>query len=382
MDLIEEQRRIKILESYDILDTLPEQELDELTEIASTICGTPISLISLIDSKRQWFKSKIGLDIDETDREDSFCEHALHRPNEVLIVEDPLNDERFANNPFVLGAPNVRFYAGAPLQTPNGNVLGTLCIIDDKPRKITDKQIRALELLAKRVMDYLNMRKIMLDQEKSIESSAQRLKQLTDQAPGALYQLRMSPDGALSFDFISKGISKLHPTLIPKELKKNAELAYSVVYPEDIPQMMETMQYSRETLQPWKVTYRVNGHTGREEWHETIANPERLADGTTLWYGAFVNITEKKEHEKSLEEFLFNISHELRRPISNLLGLSHLAELSDMELLKECFKQVKASSQEMDSMVKNLNSVYSERQLNIVQKPKIAIKDVRNSAVA
>lgn len=364
LSLLDERERIKVLESYNILDTSPEQELNELAELASTICGTPISFISLIDEDRQWFKAKIGVEVSETAREHSFCQHALHQPQEVLVVDDPLNDERFADNPFVVGDPNIRFYAGAPLETPTGEVLGTLCILDDKPRKITKPQLRALQLLAKRVMDYLNVRKVLRDQELSIESSAKRLKQLTDQAPNALFQLRMTPDKNLTFDFISKGITKLHPTLVPEELKKNAEIAYTVVHPEDRPLVIESIHESHKTLKPWRVSYRTRGIKGKVHWHESIANPERLADGTTIWYGAFIDITGKKEYEQSLEDFLFNISHQLRKPLSNLLGLAHLAELSDLKLMRECFERVKTSSLEMDALIKNLNNVYSEKQIN------------------
>ena len=113
-----EQNRLQELKSYKILDTLPEKELDELAEIASVICDTPISLVSFIDEKRQWFKARKGIEAQETPREDAFCQHTLQTPKEVLVVNDPLNDERFKNNPLVLGNPHIRFYAGAPLETP------------------------------------------------------------------------------------------------------------------------------------------------------------------------------------------------------------------------------------------------------------------------
>ena len=146
-----EEKRLKALHDYAILDTLAEEEYNRFTELATIICDTPISLVSIIDENRQWFKSKIGLDINETPRDLAFCRYAI-LDSETLEIEDATKDERFKDNSLVTGEPNIRFYAGHPLIDPQGYALGTLCVIDRKPKILTYNQKRGLELLAKEVI--------------------------------------------------------------------------------------------------------------------------------------------------------------------------------------------------------------------------------------
>ena len=146
-----EVERLRTLRSYKILDTTPEERFDELTQLAALICDAPISLISLIDSDRQWFKSRFGLDLQETPRAQAFCTHAIMQP-EMFVVSDAAKDERFAQNPFVTGEAHIRFYAGAPLAARDGHLLGTLCVMDRQPHALTDTQKKALEILGRLVI--------------------------------------------------------------------------------------------------------------------------------------------------------------------------------------------------------------------------------------
>jgi signal transduction histidine kinase len=156
-----EAARLAALERYDILDTEREQAYDDFTALAAHICGTPMALIGLIDDHRQWFKSTLNMDGDETPRELTFCAHTLV-DNKLLVVPDTFEDRRFHDHPSVTGAPKIRFYAGAPIVTEDGHGLGTLCVIDDKPRTLSAEQRSALEALSRQVMAHLELRRAMM----------------------------------------------------------------------------------------------------------------------------------------------------------------------------------------------------------------------------
>ena len=164
-----EAARLAALRRYRILDTDPEQAFDDLTLLASYICEAPIALITLIDEDRQWFKSQVGLSGKETARDISFCTHAIERPQELMVVPNALHDSRFVNNPLVVDDPKIRFYAGAPLVTPDGYALGALCVVDRVPRTLTDEQLTALAALRRQAQAQLELRRNLLDLRDALE---------------------------------------------------------------------------------------------------------------------------------------------------------------------------------------------------------------------
>jgi len=181
-----ETRRLKVLWQYEVLDTVPEEVFDELTELAAHICAAPIGLISLVDENRQWFKSKVGTTLTESTRDVSFCAQAIKQSG-LFVVPDATQDERFCRNPLVTSDPKIRFYAGAPLVTPDGYALGTLCVLDKVPRQLTPHQAEALQILARHVVSQLELRRRSRDLAgtlREIESLKSEVSQLRARLAG------------------------------------------------------------------------------------------------------------------------------------------------------------------------------------------------------
>jgi len=187
-----EKKRLKVLWQYEVLDTVPEEMFDDLTELAARICEAPIALISLVDEKRQWFKSKVGTSVKETSRDVSFCAHAIKQSG-LFIVPDAAQDQRFADSVLVKSDPKIRFYAGAPLVTPDGYALGTLCVIDKVPRELHPDQKQALTILARHVVSQLELRRrsrelaAVREHQEELRGEVQRLRKALANAQEKLH---------------------------------------------------------------------------------------------------------------------------------------------------------------------------------------------------
>ena len=295
---VDEARRLQALRSYAVLDTEAEQAYDDLTALAAQVLGVPIALVSLIDSDRQWFKSRVGLDVDQTPRSQAFCDHAI-REREVLVVHDATQDPRFADNPLVTGDPSIRFYAGAALVNPDGLALGTLCVIDSQPRSFDAHQRASLAMLSRQVMAQLELRKrnaalsVAVD---SLQHTTQLLGNLARHVPGVIYQYRLFPDGRACFPYASEGLWHIYEAQFD-EVRDDARLIFERLHPHDRDAVALAIRASAETLGPWRQEYRVVLPEQGERWRQGDAQPERLSDGSVLWHGYITDITERKRIE-------------------------------------------------------------------------------------
>jgi len=229
-----ELRRLEALAKYDVLDTLPEEALDDLTSMAAQVCGAPIALISFVDENRQWFKSRFNLEASETARDISFCAHAI-RQSDLLIVPDATQDPRFADFPTVTGDPKIRFYAGAQLLSREGEPLGTLCVIDHVPRKLTPTQQQLLRVLARQVMTHLELRR----RTRELMVSEGQLQLVTDKARVGLvvvdrdrrytYANKAYAEvlGLSSADIVGQRVRDVLPEVYEEQVRPHADRAFA-----------------------------------------------------------------------------------------------------------------------------------------------------------
>lgn len=310
-----EQDRLKALLKLQILDTEPDAIFDAITSLAATLFQVPIVLVSLIDEQRQWFKSSQGLEVRQTDRKLAFCAHAILQPD-IFIVEDASQDERFADNPLVCTIPNIRFYAGCPLINEHGYALGTLCIIDRVPRKITEQDKIVLRKLADQVMVRLNEHKLKLQSEHKL----QLLDLLLDSIPDAL--VACNSEGQLDqFNKVARDWHSVDARHCESELWSH----YYNLYEDDGETLlaMERIPLVRalqgELVEGQNICIKAKDLPPR--WVSCRGEQLKSRSGQVL--GALVlmhDISEQKHLEQMKTDFISTVSHELRTPITAISG--------------------------------------------------------------
>ncbi|MBC6365232.1 GAF domain-containing protein [Algoriphagus sp. AK58] len=353
--------RLAELRSFDILDTDPEIEMDEIAEMAKAIFNTPISVVSFMDDHRQWYKAKIGVKWSEVPLEDTFCRFTLGTPDETLVILDPLSDKRVHENPFVTAADGIRFYVSAPIVSFQGNVLGTVCAWDHKKHEVKDAQLEALKLLAKRVAISLETRKILKDQNQKIELFGHKLQKLTELSPGALFKLKTDPSAKnIKLDFLSSGISRLIP-----EADREAILTHPTVFLDWISpnlrfSFLRQFIHSAKCNSSFEMDIPVSLDGKSKIWLWIKARPE-FEDGEINYYGTLQDISQKIAHINSLKKFLFDISHKLRAPVAKVKGVIHLIQDENSpETTMEMTPILYRSIDELDQILHQLNHEYSE----------------------
>ena len=300
----DEIRRLEALAGYNILDSLPEQGYEDVTELASFICGTPIALINFIDRDRQFFKSERGLGTREVPREHSICANTLATAR-TLVIEDALADPRFKDNPYVVGNPNIRFYAGAPIVEKGGHILGTVCVIDTKPRVLSEKQVSGLEVLARQVMSLLEQRKTIARLEDAItvakaadrlvQESQRRLQTLVDSFPTLAWIA--NPDGWITW-YNRRWYEYTGTT--PEAMEGWGW--QSVHDPDVLPLVMERWSESIRTRKPFAMVFPLRGADGILRAFMTRVAPILDDAGTLIqWFGTNTEIDELQRTRQSLE---------------------------------------------------------------------------------
>ncbi len=284
--------RLEALRKYEILDTDVEKSFDQITKLASAICETPIALVSLIDKERQWFKSHHGLDARETPRDISYCGHAI-MSDKILIVEDASDDQRFCDNPLLIGAPHVKFYAGVPLVDEEGFKLGTLCVIDHEAKKLSEKQIESLEALASNVISLLALRKKNIELHK-VKDQFQEIEKMS--LTGG-WELNLSTSEVIWTD----EVYRIHGIEIGKQTSKIDGLSFYVGSSKKKLERLLENCISNGT--PFNDVFSFKDNFGNHKWVRSVGRAVRNEDNEIdRVIGTFQDITSYKVNENRLKE--------------------------------------------------------------------------------
>jgi len=293
-----ENERVQELYRYNILDTADEKDFDDIIKLAASICDTPIALISLVDQNRQWFKACMGLEVRETPRNISFCTHAIAKKN-GMIVKDASQDKRFSNNPLVTGDPHIRFYAGVPLTSSQGYRLGTLCVIDQKSKDLTEKQFSGLQTLANQVMTQLDLRlsvkQIEVSTNQALESEL-RFRSLAESAPVGIYQTDAQGRGTY-----------VNPKWCDIACVTEADALGTgwirAIYSEDRHKALRSWAGAVKNKIDFNFEFRFQNPSMEMRWVKSHASPMFSTTGAFVGYvGTLEDITIRKVAEQKLKE--------------------------------------------------------------------------------
>ncbi|RZM07376.1 MAG: PAS domain S-box protein, partial [Pedobacter sp.] len=332
-----EQQRLAALQSYHILDTATDEDYDQLTELAATICGTPIALITFVDSDRQWFKSHKGTAVIETERALSFCAHSILNPMEILEVEDAKSDRRFKDNALVTGDPHISFYAGVPLVDRDGFALGSICVIDQQPKVLTDTQRTALRMLSKQLISKLEARKQyyeLLESQAANELLLFKGEQLQEQTSGLNEWLNIAISaGQLGYTEVELATGIMRCNARFKNCygrTTDEDFTYSDLFEAMLPQYREDVKArvakAKAENSLYKAEYEVQWPDGSIHWISANGRPRYDKEGNAdRMVGIVSDITERKQDEQRKSDFISMVSHELKTPITSISGyLQHL----------------------------------------------------------
>ena len=355
-----EDSRLRALSSYNILDTLPEKDFDDIVRLVCTICSVPTALISFVDADRQWFKARTGMAVDQTPRDMSFCAHALGRQT-LLIVPDTALDDHFAANPLVTDGPQVRFYAGAPLVTPEGESLGTLCVLDSKPRTLTDEQQEALLILSRQVMAQLELRRRIAQQQRTMQERGKVTERLR--------LLEAAVEKANDVILITEAdpFDKLGPAIVYVNPAFTRMTGYT---PEEVlgktPRILQGPDTDlavsaeiRANLKKWKpvqvevLNYRKDG---TKFWSELNIVPIANSKGWyTHWISIQRDVTTRREQQQKQEQINLELERRVQERTSalaaaNLSLKAEIAERKALEVQRETLLAEALERAELDSL--------------------------------
>ncbi len=359
----DEERRLAALQRYSILDTLPEPAYDDIVQIAAQICATPIALVSLVDAGRQWFKARFGLDATQTPRDVAFCAHAI-LDRGLFIVPDAHADERFADNPLVTGAPDVRFYAGTPLVSPDGFALGTLCVIDREARGLSESQRLALEALGRQVVCHLEARLQFRQREALVQ-------ELLESRERHELVVRGSRDGVWDLDrarntaFCSPRAQEILD-LQPAEVRAALIDWRDRIHVDDLAGVAQAVAEALRTRQPYDVEFRWRLRDGGYRWIQVRAAAIQLTDGRVARVaGSVADVSERRRIDESLRRMSSLL--ETAQEMAMVGGFEIDLRTQQLSWSDEVYRIHETTPEQYTPTVESAIAFYSPESLRIVQ---------------
>ena len=344
-----EAERLRALESYRVMDTPPESSFDDLTTLVARILDVPIALVSLVDADRQWFKSRYGLDAPETPRDISFCGHVVAE-QELLVVPDAFEDNRFHDNPLVTGDPRVRFYAGVPIRTPDGHILGSFCAIDHEARQVSADQLDMLSILGRQVADQLELRRQLL----LTKEYEQRLRTLFETAVDAIITI----DEAGVIEDVNAVVKRL----LGYEPSELVGQSVGMLMPPRHRERLE--QYLRQYLNDpgakmiAATQEAIAVRKNETEFPVEISVSEMRLGDRRMFTGIVRDVTERKRIEQLKSEFVSTVSHELRTPLTSIRGALGLVAGGRVgEISNEAQEMVNIALKNSGRLVRLINDI-------------------------
>lgn len=355
------ERKFNLVDRLLQFDFNREHELKDIIVLAAELCNAPIALLTLLDEDTQWIKLKIGIDIEQTPRVVSFCTHAIEQ-EQVFVIPDALKDERFVTNPLVTQNPNIRFYAGAPLKSREGDNIGTLCVIDNQPKELTEKQEQILNLLSRQAMNLLEL-----------ELSVELLKNTVDQVQGQKNKLRsffesslyghllLSPDlKIIAYNKVVAGFMKDMKGLVMKE----GEIMLKFVYPT-FRKTFENNCIKALNGEHVSVEAKIDYGSKGSIWWDFTFEPAYSKTGEVLGISFNASdVTERKNYEEKVirqNNILKNIahiqSHEFRSPVASILGVLKIIEKEGEGENRKYYKMLESAVKDLDNKIHDINNI-------------------------
>ena len=310
----DEDKRLAVLAAHGVSGMVDDAELQEIVDLAARICEVPMALVTMVEQERQLFLTRTGIDARETPRSTSFCAHAMLGA-EPMVVTDAREDDRFADNPLVTGAPHIRFYAGHPLVSAEGAPLGALCLIDTEPRPegLTALQRETLAVLAKAVMRRMSQQRLGDTAKQAVDEREKQLLRMIDSVPGIAW----SADATGNFDYINAQWGELTGLAAPSTV---ADWRVAV-HPQDWADASDAFQSSLESGEPFEYEWRLKQSDGDYRWVLSRAVKASVGEGQNRWFGTVIDVDRQRRMSEARDLLAKELSHRIKNIFAVVSGL-------------------------------------------------------------